>query len=247
VVALRRNPDPALALSNISWEFDWEVFILQEVEDWYLALCERKPGLADRVTEAIEALVAEGPTLVDHIKGSTLHNLRNSDRRGAPLTSGSCSSSSETPSGASGCRRQGRELEGLVRHEDPDRRVSLRPMDQETGGRISEKKPTARPWSAVKRDAVASGAMAQERLEADTKRTIAEVRAHRLAEIRREQSTTQSALAKIMHVSQGRVSQIESGRLANSELGTLRSYVEALGGSLRIVADFGDGELTIID
>ena len=121
------------------------------------------------------------------------------------------------------------------------------PMDQETGGRMSEKKPTARPWSAVKRDAVASGAMAQERLEADKKRTIAEVRAHSLAEIRREQSTTQSELAKIMHVSQGRVSQIESGRLANSELGTLRSYVEALGGSLRIVADFGDGELTIID
>jgi DNA-binding XRE family transcriptional regulator len=98
-----------------------------------------------------------------------------------------------------------------------------------------------------KRDAVASGAMTQERLEADKKRTIAEVRAHRLAEIRKEQSTTQSELAKIMHVSQGRVSQIESGRLANSELGTLRSYVEALGGSLRIVADFGDGELTIID
>jgi hypothetical protein len=48
-----------------------------------------------------------------------------------------------------------------------------------------------------------------------------------------------------MHVSQGRVSQIESGRLANSELGTLRSYVEALG--VRIVTDFGDGELTIID
>ena len=51
--------------------------------------------------------------------------------------------------------------------------------------------------------------MAQERLEADKKRTIAEVRAHSLAEIRREQSTTQSELAKIMHVSQGRVSQIE--------------------------------------
>jgi hypothetical protein len=33
----------------------------------------------------------------------------------------------------------------------------------------------------------------------------------------------------------------------NPELGTLRSYVEALGGSLRIVADFGDRELTIID
>jgi hypothetical protein len=33
----------------------------------------------------------------------------------------------------------------------------------------------------------------------------------------------------------------------NPELGTLRSYVEALGGFLRIVADFGDRELTIID
>jgi hypothetical protein len=33
----------------------------------------------------------------------------------------------------------------------------------------------------------------------------------------------------------------------NPELGTLRSYVEALGVSLRIVADFGDRELTIID
>jgi hypothetical protein len=50
---------------------------------------------------------------------------------------------------------------------------------------MSEKKPTAQPWSAVKRDAVASGAMAQERLEADKKRTIAEVRAHSLAKIRR--------------------------------------------------------------
>jgi DNA-binding XRE family transcriptional regulator len=112
---------------------------------------------------------------------------------------------------------------------------------------MSEKNPKARPWWAVKRDAVASGAMTQERLEADKKRTIAELRVHRLAEIRKEHSTTQSELAKIMHVSQGRVSQIESGRLANSELGTLRSYVEALGGSLRIVADFGDRELTIID
>jgi hypothetical protein len=65
-----------------------------------------------RVSSTRSTLVAEGPTLVDHIKGSTLHNLRNSARRGAPPTSGSCSSSSETPSGASDGRRQGRELEG---------------------------------------------------------------------------------------------------------------------------------------
>jgi hypothetical protein len=162
------------------------VFLLQEVEDWYLEFCGREPGLADKVTEAIKALVAEGPTLVDHIKGSRLHNLRNSDRRGAPPTSGSCSSSSETPGGASGGRRQGREREGLVRHEDPDRRVSLRPVGSSNRRTNEREKPTARPWSAVKRDAVASGAMTQEHLEADKRRTIAEVRAHRLAEIRKE-------------------------------------------------------------
>jgi DNA-binding transcriptional regulator YiaG len=112
---------------------------------------------------------------------------------------------------------------------------------------MSEKKQTARAWSAAKRDAVASGVITQERLDVAKDRAVAEVRAHRLADIRKEQATTQSELAQIMHVSQGRVSQIESSRLASSELGTLRCYVEALGGSLRVVADFGDRELTIID
>lgn len=112
---------------------------------------------------------------------------------------------------------------------------------------MREKKPNSRPWSAVKRDAVASGAITRERLDAAQEHAIADVRGHRLAAIRKEQTTTQRELADIMNVSQGRVSQIESGRLASSELGTLRSYVEALGGSLRIVADFGDRELTIID
>ena len=101
-----------------------EVLLLQEVEDWHLELCEREPGLADKVTEAIEALVAG--RRMDHIKGSTLHNLRNSDRPAAPPTSGSCSSSSETPSGASAAGDKAGNWRALVRHEDPDRRVSLR-------------------------------------------------------------------------------------------------------------------------
>ncbi len=112
---------------------------------------------------------------------------------------------------------------------------------------MSEKKATARSWTEVKRDAVASGAITQERLDAAHDRAVSEVRAYRLAEVRKEQATTQRELAEIMHVSQGRVSQIESGRTASSELGTLRIYVEALGGSLRVVADFGDRELTISD
>ena len=59
---------------------DWEVLLLEEVETWYLDLCEREAEVTEKVEEAIEALVAEGPTLgrpfVDRIKGSHLHNLK---------------------------------------------------------------------------------------------------------------------------------------------------------------------------
>jgi predicted XRE-type DNA-binding protein len=48
-----------------------------------------------------------------------------------------------------------------------------------------------------------------------------------------------------MHVPQVRVSNIERGELRRSELGTLQSYVEALGGHLRVIAEFGDHTITI--
>ena len=49
-----------------------------------------------------------------------------------------------------------------------------------------------------------------------------------------------------MGVSQARVSKLEGGDLSHTELGTLQSYVAALGGTLRIVAEFGESgvELT---
>jgi transcriptional regulator with XRE-family HTH domain len=61
----------------------------------------------------------------------------------------------------------------------------------------------------------------------------------RLAEIRKAQGHTRQAdVASLMGVSQARVSKLESGDLSHTELGTLQSYVTALGGSLRVVADF---------
>jgi hypothetical protein len=43
-----------------------------------------------------------------------------------------------------------------------------------------------------------------------------------------------------MGVSQARVSRIEKGQLEKSEVETLAAYVRALGGRLKIIADFGD-------
>ncbi|AZM91820.1 MULTISPECIES: XRE family transcriptional regulator [Streptomyces] len=76
-------------------------------------------------------------------------------------------------------------------------------------------------------------------------RLMAEVRAYRLAEIRQEQALTQKDVAETMGVSAPRVSAIENGETDRTEVATLRSYVEALGGGLRVVADFGDTEYTV--
>ena len=69
---------------------------------------------------------------------------------------------------------------------------------------------------------------------------IAEVRARRLAGVRKRQNATQVEVAAAMGVSQARVSRIEKGQLERSEVETLAAYVNALGGKLKIIADFGD-------
>ncbi|MBB5785606.1 helix-turn-helix domain-containing protein [Jiangella mangrovi] len=68
----------------------------------------------------------------------------------------------------------------------------------------------------------------------------AEIAAWHLAEIRRAQQRTQAQVAEVMGVGQRRVSDIESAELARTEVATIDSYVSALGGRLRLVAEFGD-------
>ncbi|CAO5165646.1 putative antitoxin HigA2 [Frankia sp. AiPs1] len=76
-------------------------------------------------------------------------------------------------------------------------------------------------------------------------RLDAEVRAYRLKEIREEQGLTQTELAERMHVKQPSVSDLERGALDRAGLSTIRAYVEALGGKVEIVADFGDRRVVL--
>lgn len=80
----------------------------------------------------------------------------------------------------------------------------------------------------------------QEAIRSGADRMIAEVRAQRLADVRKRQNATQVEVAAAMGVSQARVSKIEKGELERSEVETLAAYVRALGGKLKIIADFGD-------
>jgi len=74
---------------------------------------------------------------------------------------------------------------------------------------------------------------------------LAEVRAYRLAELRKERELTQVELARQLEVSQHRISQIERGDTRTTQVDTLRRYVEALGGKLSVHAEFGDISYTI--
>ncbi|MEV0594884.1 helix-turn-helix domain-containing protein [Nonomuraea cavernae] len=84
-------------------------------------------------------------------------------------------------------------------------------------------------WDSLER--VAAREISRERLRA-------ELRGAQLADMRKRMGVSQKLLAERMGVSQARVSQIEHGQIGG--LDTLRSYVVALGGTLDVVADFGD-------
>jgi DNA-binding XRE family transcriptional regulator len=73
--------------------------------------------------------------------------------------------------------------------------------------------------------------------EADWSKRALQVRGEYLTEMRKKAGMTQAEVAEAMGVSQQRVSAIESGSVA--ELATLADCIRALGGELKVIADFG--------
>lgn len=94
------------------------------------------------------------------------------------------------------------------------------------------------------RDKTASG----DELEREQRRAAArhrlnlEIAAYEatLAQLRRVRGVTQQQLAKALNMTQPQVSRVE--HRADVLLSTLRSYVEALGGELTVLASFPDQE-----
>ena len=64
-----------------------------------------------------------------------------------------------------------------------------------------------------------------------------------LHELRRARALTQQDMAKMLKVNQPAVSKLE--QRADMYVSSLRSYVEAVGGQLKIVAEFPEGEIAI--
>ena len=82
-------------------------------------------------------------------------------------------------------------------------------------------------------------------VDAHKKHLLDEVRAYRLRELREASELTQVELAARLRVSQNRVSRIEHGDIDRAQVDTLRKYVEAVGGRLRIEVELGDERIQI--
>ncbi|MFD7495584.1 helix-turn-helix domain-containing protein [Streptomyces sp. NPDC051658] len=102
---------------------------------------------------------------------------------------------------------------------------------------------TFHSWDEVKNEVFDAEDL--EEIERGAHRMVAEARAHRLVEMRKQLGLTQSEIADRMHVRQERVSAIERGRTTATEVGTIAAYIAALGGQLEIVANFNGSRVVI--
>jgi predicted transcriptional regulator len=84
-----------------------------------------------------------------------------------------------------------------------------------------------------------------ERVAEAQSRMIEEVRAYRLRELREAQDLTQVQLAELLDISQNRVSRIERGDIEHSRVDTVRRYVEAVGGRLRLEVELDEARIRI--
>lgn len=64
-----------------------------------------------------------------------------------------------------------------------------------------------------------------------------------LQELRQARHLSQVQLANVLHVQQGAISKME--RRTDMYVSTLRSFIKAMGGDLKIIAQFPDGEVQI--
>ncbi|GIL28037.1 helix-turn-helix domain-containing protein [Actinocatenispora comari] len=105
----------------------------------------------------------------------------------------------------------------------------------------------ARNWRDIRKQAVDTGQIDPQRVAQHFEQYRAEQLAYRLSELRKAHGLRQEDIAESMRVTQRRVSAVENGELSRTELGTVEAYIRALGGRVKVIAEFPDGELVTLD
>lgn len=94
-------------------------------------------------------------------------------------------------------------------------------------------------------DLLATRPADEQRVEEHKNKMLAQVRAHRLRELREQAHLTQGQVAERIGVGQRQVSKIENGDLENAKVSTIRGYLEAVGGSLALEFVMGDQRVQV--
>jgi DNA-binding XRE family transcriptional regulator len=85
-------------------------------------------------------------------------------------------------------------------------------------------------------------------LEKEYQAQVADQAKYKLKELRKAQGFSQQSLAKKLRVSQNAISELENRELHKAKIQTITSYVQMLGGTTRITADFGkNGSITLVN
>jgi DNA-binding XRE family transcriptional regulator len=101
------------------------------------------------------------------------------------------------------------------------------------------------PWEQVRAETLESGQVSREALAQAQVAQDAYVAGYRLAELRGKAGMTQTQLAEAMGVSQARISAMERGEVDSLTVASVRTYITALGGTVRIVASLDDTDVTL--
>jgi transcriptional regulator with XRE-family HTH domain len=96
-----------------------------------------------------------------------------------------------------------------------------------------------KPWRAIQEAHSKRSADERAETKASALRDL-DIERMNLAQVRRARAMTQATIAQVMQIAQGDVSRLE--HRTDAYIGTLRRYVEALGGALRIIAEFPDSD-----
>jgi len=94
-----------------------------------------------------------------------------------------------------------------------------------------------KPWRLIRDER--SKLTAEQRAQIDAQ-ALEDVARMKLPALRKARQLTQATMADILGMAQGDVSKLE--RRTDSYIGTLRRYIEAAGGHLRILAEFPDSD-----
>jgi len=228
---------------------EWEILLTPEVEAFLDELYDSDRVSHQLVNQAILVLERNGPgegrPLVDSITASRIANMKElpaavSRARGDPDPAGVRSVAVRDPARG---RRQVGAVGAVVPDRDPARGTAVRGLlgrAEEGDGPVS----SASRWrDSGHLERAVETAGGPEAFDAAVSAMLDDARGWRLAELRKRRGMTQDQVAARMGVSVARVSQIERGDVSTQDV--LNRFIAALGGTLKLIADFGDEQLKI--